>query len=294
MRRLASGLRYLAVALTLAAARPTLAQPTETAFSPVQIEAWTAPDQCPSKQALLDAVAAELEAAPPTELGELKVKIAITKNASGFRLRLVLGAEGQSREVSGATCGAVIVAAALTLAMALEVADDAGAPPVEVEAPPSLAPAAPAPEVVYRRRPTAMSAAVRLGWLLEAGLLPGLASGIELGTGIEVSAWRIDFGVGYWFERETEVMTPGAEISALVVPIRLCRRLSAVLSVAACGGVEIGAFQARGIDLPQTREDSALLLAPTAGITAGHKLIGPWWLRAYAGAALMLRRPSFG
>jgi hypothetical protein len=146
---------------------------------------------------------------------------------------------------------------------------------------------------VFRRGPSAITGAIRVGWVTEAGLLPGLASGIEIGTGLEVGAWRIDFGVGYWFERRTENTEPGAEISALLAPLRACRRISEHFALAGCGGVEIGAFQARGIGLPQTREDSALLLAPTAGLTAGQRVVGPWWLRIYAGGALMLRRPTF-
>ena len=261
-------------------------------LSPVQIRGWSAPPECPESRALLDAVAAELTAAPPTELGEVTVAVAIERRESRFVLRLTLGA-GERREVEGDSCQGVIEAAALTLAMALEVADDPSRGSLEVAAPPPPGPAPPAPEVVFRRSRSDVAGAVRIGWTTEAGLLPGFGQGLELGAGIAVAQWRIDAGVGYWFQQRTNTGAPGAEIAVLAVPVRGCRQVLSTLRLSGCLGLEVGVFQARGIGVTQTREDSALLFAPTMGFSAAQRLTGPLWLRAFVAGSVLLRRPSF-
>jgi len=262
-------------------------------LSPVRLVSWSAPAGCPSEQALLRALRDELSAAPPTGLAELSVAVAITRRDGEFVLKLGVerGSALSVREVRDRSCEGVILAAALTLAMAVEIAEQVSDKPVEVAAPPPPDPDAPPPQVLFRRGPGPLRPAIRLGYASELGLMPGWGTGIEVGAAVDVRRLRFEVGTSYWLDRSTA--DAATRVSLLAGQARACLAVVERARLSACLGLEVGSFRGRATGISQTREGSIVSVASSAGVTAAVALVGRWSVRAYADAAVQLRRPAF-
>lgn len=264
-------------------------------LSPVRLVSWSAPAKCPSQAALLAALRDELSAAPPTGLVELSVAVAIVERDGEFVLKLGLerGGSLSVRELRDRNCEAVVLAAALTLAMAVETAEQVSDKPVEVDAPPPPNPDVPPPPVLYRRGSRSLLPTIRLGYATEVGLLPGWGSGIEVGAAVHVQRFRFEVGTTYWFERESADDGVGIRVSLLSGLLRGCARPVRRLRLSGCIGLEVGSFRGRGTGIAQTSEGAVVGVASSAGVSGSISLVGRWSLRAYADASVQVRRPDF-
>lgn len=215
---------------------------------PVRIASWNAPDSCPGQSVFLGALREELEAAPPTGMVDLSIAVAIEKDGDSFVFRLGIddgNSAAKKREFRSPICKAAMVAGALTLAMAIESADEVSQEVVTVSPPPSPptgrqeASIGSSVEVVHRSSMSRPKASLRMGVGTEVGLMPELGGALFIGAAAEVGRWRFDLAAEYWVEQEARTDGIGVSVSLLQVPVRVCRRWASVPLLSSCAGMEV-------------------------------------------------------
>lgn len=252
---------------------------------------WRAPAECPDEAAVLRAV--EAAGAPARPGRDLSVDAVVTRPG---RWRAVLltrdGAREGTRTLESRSCSRLVQGVAVVIALAVEAASDAPAPPQpsgtapaarlpvwfvdDDELPPVLRPPPPAP-------PPPRSARLRLGASLHAraewGALPSFAPAMGLG----VSVWGTTLGavlegsaaLSQRLEgpRAGTAMTMGLWRTALLgCALRGAGRWRA----GGCAGVELDRVTARGDGFQRSAEDAAWMvgvpLRAMGGVGLGRRV----------------------
>jgi hypothetical protein len=305
----------LAAALAATVARPARAW---TAPEPRVVLRWTAPAECPAA----DAVSAEVDrllgpssARPPAPI---PVDATVSRDDLGaWHVHLETPGEGtpRVREIHAASCAAIADATALILAMMIDPAAAAAAPPspaaappieakappiaparVPVEAPRSPPPPPPPPQLLPPApTPTSLRIAALAG--LDTASLPAVAASLALSGSFVYGAQRFEIGLGYYPSRKGTVPArpgTGGYVDLFTGSVGTCRHFgSEAIEVGPCVGVELGRLHASGFGVSSPGEGSTLWAAASLGGVLSLRLISNLALVLRLGAAAPLLRPSF-
>jgi hypothetical protein len=132
--------------------------------------------------------------------------------------------------------------------------------------------------------------APRKGWqfaagaaaVVSAGLLPGLAPGIELSAGIEPpSFWYTELSGAAWFEKTAGSAEAGSRFSFAALRLTSCPLQVGATSTRlyGCFGQLVGRLHAEGFGFDRNRERSRLVYDFELGLNLRQRLAGPVWLR---------------
>lgn len=265
-------------------------------------------DACGGADALARWVDERLRRSVFTHDGTSDVTIAIApepeaSDSAEWRARIVAtdraGVELGRREVPlpSADCAKAIETLAVVLAIMIGPPRTTTEPlpgpaPAEGPVPPSTAPAPAPAQPPAPRRERASDAApssrptVAARWtaspLVEiaggTGILPGVAWGIGAGAIVRPPVDRVSFlpRMAYWPPHATGTQPP-ADVDRVGGALLGCYDLlrGPNLTLAGCGGVDVGRVQARSEDLTQTAK-SSLILGALGEIRLGHRIeLGP-------------------
>ena len=181
------------LATTARAADPSPPTPRQAAFSrAVRLDYHPAPG-CPDEQAFRDVVAAQMKGADPfAAKGARRMTVTLTRRARDYQGVIALfddtGKPAGTREIPGATCGAVIEDIATSVSIALQPSNPpAAASPVVAPPPPPVAPQEnaplPPPPPISPWPMTRLSAGAHLA----GGITPSLAVGFIGSAGVRWS-----------------------------------------------------------------------------------------------------------
>ncbi len=244
---------------------------------------------------------AELERVIQALLGEklnpaggraLEARVQVEQRANGrWRADVVVaGASSGRRRLEGGSCGAVLQASAVVIALALE----PGArrePTPEPPAPPEPAP----PRARIERPPLAPFV---LGFAGAAvGALPGLAPELGAGAGLKRGRWQAQLTLAYAPEQEARVASSseGAGISRFTATASGCFAVIATRPVASglCLGAALERLAAEAKGVARPGQGSTLLLSPLLALKSETRLSSRWsFVLAVAGVARPYR-PRF-
>jgi hypothetical protein len=190
----------IAGALLLLMGAPAQAQPFPSGTRLSYFRAMPGAESCPDEQSFRDVVSSRMKGADPfTPNGAQLITVSLARRGRGFVGALALfdsaGTQGGSRELSGATCGAVVDDAATAISLVLQSLPA----PVVAPAPPGIVrPSAAVPEITrpIDRAPPSRRPDLRLGaGLTVAG---GFAPAASLGfVGLVGVRWP-------WFSLDLE------------------------------------------------------------------------------------------
>jgi hypothetical protein len=279
-------------------------------FAPVVAAAAFWPERCPAAELRVEApgdCSSEIEISERVaqllgrrlaEVPDLALDVAIVK--AGPELSLSVGVterDGQRRvrELSSSTCAEATDAAAVAIAMAVQLrAEDRAVP--DSESPEAEADARPtqpkssdaAPELVVPSQPPApidreraagseARWAIAVSGLSDVGTLPELAIGGEGNVALSSSSFRAVAGLGY-LPPQTTSGDPAGKFSLVFGSVGACfvRPVSGLRALG-CAGYELGYLRGEGVRVTVPRED-------------GYA----WHLARIEGAALVPLSPTFG
>jgi len=251
---------------------------------------WRAPAACPSHGEASTAL--RRLAAAGSELGRASVEV---ERARG-RWQATLSTRGAQRRLEGESCGAVVEALTVVLALA---ADQAELLPADAPAPPLPGPAAPAVPAADKlvRPPTGLHWALRIGTWAEVGMLPGPSLGPWAGLEFSRGDWSWELALAALLPRHAELSgadSPASEIRWLGGQVAACHALRVRFS--GCLGAESGRLSGTGSGVDEPSDAHGWWLAATGAA----RWRGPLYERAALswqlglGAAVALHRPEFG
>ncbi|KYF60831.1 hypothetical protein [Sorangium cellulosum] len=210
----------------------------------------------------------------------------------------VLQADGRARQLSseaGASCGELVEALALTIAILLDSEPAPAPPPPVAPAPP---PAAPAPVMPARRpapppppsQPRSWDVAAELGAAGTVGMLDPFRAAAMGGVSLRRRAWSAGLGA-VWLPHQDIDVEPGvASIGLVAATARGCATIAGELDevrLSACAASMLGAVHGAGRGFTPNREDSALWFALGASAIAEGPLFGARALGWFARATLL-------
>jgi hypothetical protein len=264
---------------------------------------WQAPAQCPS-HADVSAALSRLAAAG-SRLEDVRIEIERT----GERWQARLSARGAQRRLEGESCGAVVDALTVVLALAAERAEQdaaaanmpSAAPAEPIAAPPSPAPealeSATTPEAPRPESKAAFHAGLRLGVLAELGMLPGPSLGPRIALELQRRRWSGELALAGLLPRHAELGgqgSPASDLHWLGGQLSLCR--GPRLGFSFCLGAEAGRISGTGSGVDEPFDASGWWGAGSAGARYRGALSERqalfWLLELSAAAALF--RPEFG
>ena len=207
-------------------------------------------------------------------------------------------ADAPPRRFDGASCAEVLDAAALVLALAIDVAESAPEPtrdPAPARASASDSSFDPAPVRISRRavRPRSVAIRFRAGALADVGTLPGAA----LAATASGSVWRGGSGLAMSFAMfdPTAATVPGgsgevARVGLFTIGLGACHLIA---PVTICAGGEAGRMTADAGGLADGEQAGALWSAGSASGWIDHRIGGS--ARVYGGveALVAITRPRF-
>ncbi|MFT3776626.1 MAG: hypothetical protein QM820_65640 [Minicystis sp.] len=248
---------------------------------------WTAPAGCPAGARVIaevDRLLGDTGARPPSPL---TVSAVVSDDpAGGLRVQLEAAGAGGTRvrELHAASCEALADATALILALMIDPAAVAAAPPAppapEPTSPPASKPASspgPEPTSPPAPRPTSPPApSLRprfhlLAWALaDAGTLPGVAFAAGGAAALSLGALRFELSAGAWPSRSAVIAarpTAGGDVSLVAGSAGACYGLLAPgpFDLAPCLAMEIGRLHASGFGVTTPGEGNALWAAAKGG-----------------------------
>jgi len=269
---------------------------------------WTAPPECPDRDALLQAIARRLHDPPAAEQARVDARVVRDGARFTLHLRLAVGSRSETRELHDASCAALVDAAAVRVAAAIEppgaapdlvpapppaitptpdpAAPDTATPQPSDPIPPPDPPQPPTPQPVpaAASAPSDMSPRpggfVRLHGGAELGALPGPTGALGLAAGALWPRLRLELRGTFLAPRTTAGAPPNARVLLVAAGLHACARLGrGALEVPLCAGVEAGAMRgaARGLDSGSTATAAWLAAALGAGLNwhVGRRL-GVW------------------
>ena len=147
----------------------------------------------------------------------------------------------------------------------------------------------------------ALSPALSVAVVADAGSLPGVGLGLGLGAELRAGRFALRAAGTLLFDRhvalpETGTRTPGADMSLVLGSLSACTSpFGAASSVAfVCGGWELGRVEALGTGVEQPRRGSALWSAPRVDLGLGWAIEdSPLRLLGQLTAATPLQRDDF-
>ncbi|WP_437630080.1 hypothetical protein [Sorangium sp. So ce854] len=204
----------------------------------------------------------------------------------------VLQAGGRTRLLSsepGATCGELVEALALTIAILLDSepvpAPVAPAPPPVAPAPPPVAPAPspappprrPAPPPPPPRAPPSWDVSAELGAAGTVGLLDPLRAAAMADVSLRRRAWSAGLGAVWLPSQDIDVGPGVASIGLVAATARGCATIAGALDglrLSACAASVLGAVHGAGRGLTPSREESAPWFAVGGSALAEGPLFG--------------------
>lgn len=231
---------------------------------------WSAPDGCPPREAVLDALDRLRAPAAAPRTAPTRVSAAVERQTDGrWSLDLEVGAgdAASRRHVVAATCEQLVSVAALVTALSLDASSTAPPPPPSPRAP-AVAPAAPPRRVRRASSPVRFAARAEVG--VDVGALPGPSAGLGLTVSVAWRRLRVEASFRYALPRAAvNAEGYGGDVALAAGALRGCYVLHrGRLEPRLCGAVEGGAMLGESVGLPQVGAGSS-----------------PWWA-AFGGAAL--------
>ncbi len=276
-----------------AASEPARTVAPETAPDASLSLDWSAPPNCPSRDAVRADVRGLLSARPGTRHRTAVVRASI-RAIQGEGFELVLHAEGGERIITGKSCERLGQAAALLVALLLDPSLDSAAAPDASSAPQPKSVPLPIPSPVPLPAAPQLRGVASSALRLEHHAWPALEPSGVLGLGLERGPWRLlgRLGVG---TRQHFELGQGAELALL--PTSLGLEPSYALRSRPWGlyGVvtlELGLTFARSRGLSPTKQtELSLQVAPQLRVT--RELSERLRLGLAAGPGLPLWRPRW-
>jgi hypothetical protein len=294
----------------------------ESAEQPLRIQ-YDAHEGCPDALSFFWHVRARTQRVRLAEPGELAVlaSVSIARNEAGQSVGTLAlpDVQGQpfTRRVEAVSCGEVVLALSLVLALAYD-PDAIATFDVPAAAPPEPAPpppppttpvAPPPPRVEVPAEPT-VRAAVGVEALLMTSIAPGLrpvfGPFIEVGAAGDSSWWRPRVVATMLVEApeaDVSVTVPGTQVVATATLSFFGGRLAGCpgayaltkgLEVAPCLGVALGRIAgAGGTGLSPSTNRSDWWAATDVLATLRFDVGGPLFLQALGGVGFTLYRPTF-
>lgn len=292
---------------------------------------WQAPDvACPSRDVWLSSLRARVDPAAWQQAApKLRAGVRIEPEEGGYALQLdtVLdGAVGQ-RRLEGASCGELVEASALIVALAIDphaaeravsavpvVAPSAGtaAPtaiqtqpasvPVVASEPPPAPPAEPTPEQPEpeTERPASSTRFfIRPLLLTDLGTLPDLAIGPAFHAGVRFGRLSVELGASYLLGQsvtEPDTTRVLGELRWLAGHAGICFSVlpRSRFDLAPCARFELGRLWGQGRNLADDElSGGATWAAAVPGVRLGFEVVHGFWLDAELAAALPLLPSAF-
>ncbi len=280
-------LRTLSVALVLGT--PGLA----SAQVPGLSVTWIAPPECPNL-AELERVIQALLGDPLNPAGgrSLEAQVQVEQRANGrWRADVVVaGASSGRRRLEGGSCGAVLQASAVVIALALE-------PGARVEAtaePPARAEPAPPPAPI-EGPPLSPFMLAFAGAVV--GALPGLAPEFGAGVGLRRGRWQTQLTLAYAPEQDARVgsSSEGAGISRWTATASGCFAVIATRPITSglCLGAAVERLTAQASGVARPGQGSTLLLSPLLALKSETRLSSHWSLVLAATGVVRPHHPRF-
>ncbi|HWB76305.1 MAG TPA: hypothetical protein VG755_15145 [Nannocystaceae bacterium] len=249
---------------------------------------WSGPESCP-RDRFVDALAHHLAS---SDAAPVEVAAEVVEDGGAWRLSATLSARGQTyapRSFAGRSCEAVVDAAALATAIAIDPlhVDDApevALPEPEPATPPIAAPVVPdavAPPVapsrtIAVRTPTRVAPPRVRGFLalagtIDGGALPGVGGGLVASGGVIRRKLRIELSAGWRAPvrvRSLDDRDVGARVQLVTAGARVCRTITPTraLELPLCAGVDAGVLRGRGFGLAPNRTAYLPWIAPIAAV----------------------------
>lgn len=287
--------RFSLVLASVLAAAPCLADP-----SPAErvVLVYRAPESCPERASLVEAVAARLGEDPFVDVSPWVVEVTITPESKKLAANVSLRRDGQPLErklrAGAHECGDLVGAVAVTLAVLLEPRNlSALAERAQKTSPAAATPERPAlsakheassaaedpfqnDERVAPERERGARRAVRAsaGGHAALGAAPKPNAGLDAALGIRIAEWSLDVGARADLPR-SDVDADGTGVSAawLAASLAGCRHFG---SAVGCALVLAGQVRGEGIGVPPPDRHSTWFFA--AGLRAGLELpLDPTW-----------------
>jgi hypothetical protein len=239
------------------------------------------PVRCPDEQAFRDIVAGRLGYDPFRPDAAREVHASIRRKGRAF-VGSVQVTDAQGRPLGGRDLEAPeqdCAELANALAIAISIAFDPlgsvpasvpesvpqAAPVLPVEPPPPSEPAAPppAPERAPASEPADLGMVTRASFAVDAGLLPGLTVGPVLAAGLRVNRFAL-LAEGRVDLMPSVATTDGGDrVDAALFSAGPSACVSFSVAVS-CLGLELGAFQGRGVDVTDSRTQTSFFAAGSA------------------------------
>lgn len=306
---------------------PPTDPPSDPRTKPAAYElSWTAPDECPTADAIrerVDALAAEASGGH----GTMFVGATVSPVDHGYSLELKTEHEGRkdTRTVEATTCDELGESTALLVAISLHpvLAENTTTPETEPESetvvePQTAAeanepgplrseshieavadpttptetapPSTPAPPR-ERRRLAPGRLAIRLAPGIEFGAMPELGGTTQAALSLVWDRLRLELVGAYLWPRRGDA-NPPALYQAGVVGARACAQPGAPrVRFPLCLGIEAGTLRAdsRGLDPPRNVHGPWLGIAASAGVAVGGERLGFWSAAELVGAVVRTR-----
>lgn len=247
---------------------------------------WTAPADCPGREALLARVA-ELSGGRGNDQSHepLDVSATVMLLPSGFRAELRTTQRGveRTRTLEAPSCSELTEASAVVIALALSPPKEAPARPVPV-APPPPAPAADVPDTPDEPGGLARRSSVRLGvaggLATDFGTLAPVSLGFALGLGGRWGRYvEHALRVSVFPTRSASIAghpEQGVNLGLAAAALSLCfEPLSGPVELGACGELELGMLHVEGFGTPDRYSHDAPWVAPGLGFRTAYPEHGP-------------------
>lgn len=262
---------------------------------------WTAPEGCPTEEAIAARVA-DLAPNPSGGEGTMLLEATVERGTSGFTLALRVSYLEQvdERVIEAQDCGALGESTALVVAIALEPGLESSEPqdrpdpenaeesiedPTDSTVPSSIdggfeddvGPPDSQPPAPRRNRGLLEGAGVRLSPMVEFGALPSVTGGVAATMLVAWPRWRFELFGAYLVPQRGAGPGDSAGLAQLgVVGVRGCRRLFAgPVEFPLCLGLETGALRvdSRGLTPENTLHYAWLAPSATAGLSVGGERV---------------------
>ena len=202
-----------------------------------------------------------------------------------------------TRELEAASCPDLVEAAALAIAVSLRSVDEKRAPPILVRNEGTNIPApalamSPAPPLPAR---SSWRAGAGLGVVVETGVLPHAAQGIEVGGSLRHGALGLALR-GTWFGAQDTV---GSSASGGSFQLAAGAALACFVPErgrwvpSACAGLELGRLTGAGLNVARPHSGAVLWSAGHAEAGVARRVGGDAAVFLRAGLAVPLARPTF-
>jgi hypothetical protein len=255
---------------------------------------------------------------PLAQAAPLHVDVRFTAGAAAYSARLAVNdggtaASGTERVLQASGCPELADAVAVAIALALgssagegtvraeNAASSIQGRAVEAGAEPSPADVDAASSEPAIAGDPALSSALSMAFVADAGSLPGVGLGLGLGAELRVARSAVRASGTLLFDRhvtlpDAGVQSPGADMSLVLGSLSVCTSPFAGTASALflCGGWELGRIEAVGTGVEQPRRGAAVWSAPRLDLGGSWAIDGsPLRPFGQLTAAMPLQRDDF-